>query len=172
VHRLDKETSGVIVAAKTDAAFESLARQFAERETRKTYFAMVSGIPKTPAGRIDAPIGRHPVHRLKMTVRQDGRSALSEWEVEKTYGLEAALCRIRIHTGRTHQIRVHMASVGHPLLGDALYGYRPARHAAGVSVPRILLHAWELAIKHPVSLQPMAFQAPLPTDFEVFPQAR
>lgn len=166
VHRLDKETSGVIVAAKTDAAFEGLARQFAERQTRKTYYAIVSRIPAPRKGRVEAPIGRHPVSRLKMSIRPDGREAISEYEVEKEFPPSAAMCRVRIHTGRTHQIRVHLASLGHPILGDTLYGYKAS---ATIQVPRILLHAFELILQHPVSGETLFLRAPLPPDMAEFP---
>lgn len=170
VHRLDKETSGVIVAAKNDAAFLALSRAFAERETKKTYLALVSGNPSLPAGRIESPIGRHPVARHKMCVRDDGREALSEWEVVERFGPGATLMRVRIHTGRTHQVRVHMASIGMPLAGDTVYGWQPNRWPGG-AVPRIMLHAWKLSLPHPGSGLPLNLEAPIPEDFQAAIQA-
>lgn len=159
VHRLDKETSGVLVVAKNEMAMRDLARQFKARETRKEYRALVQGVPQPAAGKVDAPIGRHPVQRKKMAVRQaGGREAVSHYQTEECFG-DAALLRIRIETGRTHQIRVHMAHLRHPVLGDRVYG-KPFR----VDVPRQMLHAAHLELSHPADGRPLAFEAPLPSD--------
>lgn len=167
VHRLDKETSGILVVAKTDAAFQGLAEQFSGRSIRKFYTALVKGLPQPASGSVDAPIGRHPVHRLRMDCRPDGRPALTDYAVQRDWGGAAALVWLRIHTGRTHQIRVHMKQLGHPLLGDTLYGYRDAGGGRAVlpPVPRVMLHATRLEFAHPVSGQPMCIESPLPADF-------
>ncbi|MGF1530174.1 MAG: RluA family pseudouridine synthase [Puniceicoccaceae bacterium] len=169
VHRLDKETSGVLVAAKTTEALRNLQTQFKARETRKFYNAWVQGRPKARAGTIDAPIGRHPVHRMKMALREDGRGARTDWEVEveRESGGERSLLKCRIHTGRTHQIRVHLSSLGHPILGDQLYGFRP-RSFVGLLPPRVMLHASSLTLTHPSSGEMMTFTTPLPEDFNAY----
>ncbi|MDB6149989.1 MAG: Pseudouridine synthase [Chthoniobacter sp.] len=159
VHRLDKETSGCLVVAKHDAAHQSLARQFAGREVTKIYLALATGRFALRSGRIDAPIGRHPVHRKKMTVvgEGQGRSAQTSYRVLRE--LESGtLVECTLHTGRTHQIRVHLKHLGHPLLGDETYGRR-----AGFS--RQMLHAWRLGFAHPMTAARMDFQAPVPPDF-------
>ena len=164
VHRLDKETSGAIVVAKTDPAHHALASQFAERETGKEYLALAEGVPHEKSGSVTLPIGRHPTIRVKMTVTEHGKLAHTDWEVAETFGDVASLLRCRIHTGRTHQIRVHLASLGHPILGDESYGYKPAR----VQVPstsRVLLHAQKLSFTHPESGQAFTCEAPIPKDF-------
>jgi len=165
VHRLDKETSGVMVVAKSDRAYQDLARQFAERITQKHYLALIQGVPLRKSGAIDAPIGRHPVHRLKMCVRENGRSARSQWKIRETFHRHAALCEVGIMTGRTHQIRVHLSHLGHPVLGDTLYRYQP-NSLPRVEIPRVMLHAWRLGLQHPVNGQPMTFEAPFPEDME------
>ena len=166
VHRLDKDTSGIVLVAKTDPAHRELARQFAEREVDKEYLALVSGVPELLSGSILDPIARHPVHRHRMAVRPEGkgRSAHTQWERVEAFGTSAALVRCRILTGRTHQIRVHMASRRHPLLGDTVYGYR-ARDDAAPDPPRIMLHAETVRFRHPVSGRNMVLTAPLPADF-------
>ena len=166
VHRLDKETSGVILAAKTDEAHRELARQFGEREVEKEYLAVVGGVPKLLSGSIFDAIGRHPVHRHKMAVTQPekGRSAHTDWERIEVFGIHAALLRCRIHTGRTHQIRVHLSSRRHPLLGDAVYGYRNPE--AVIPAPRrVMLHAERLSFRHPLTAEPMRLSAPAAKDF-------
>ena len=191
VHRLDKDTTGCLVVAKNDLAHRALAEQFAERTTRKTYLALVRGIPQQIEGTINAPVGRHPVHRKKMAVvpLPRGRSARTDYRVltiiraretlaqeseitARTYiptatpltilpvgGRETdSLVECRLHTGRTHQIRVHLKSLGHPILGDVLYGGpRPPE--------RPMLHAWKLAFRHPRTGEEKEFCAPLPADF-------
>ena len=163
-HRLDKETSGVIVVAKTDPAHHVLASQFAERETGKEYIALVEGVPREKSGSVTLPIGRHPTIRVKMTVTEHGKLAHTDWEVAETFGDVASLLRCRIHTGRTHQIRVHLASLGHPILGDETYGYKPARVQVPPA-PRVLLHAQKLSFTHPGNGQPFTCEAPIPQDF-------
>jgi 23S rRNA pseudouridine1911/1915/1917 synthase len=164
VHRLDKETTGLLVVAKNDAAHRALADQFASRTMRKEYVTIVSGVPKTDTGSIDRSISRHPVHRHRMTTGEGGRPSRTDWAVEKKFGEFAALVRCRIHTGRTHQIRVHLKSLGHPVLGDEVYGWKvnPKMPAP----PRIMLHAEHLVFTHPVSGKIMDLTAPLPADFK------
>ena len=164
VHRLDKETSGLLVVAKNDAAHRALADQFASRTLRKEYVALVSGVPKTDSGSIDRSISRHPVHRHRMTTGEGGRPSRTDWSVEKKFADQAALMRCRIHTGRTHQIRVHLKSLGHPVLGDATYGWK--QNPALPVPPRVMLHAEHLVFTHPVSGKTMDLTAPLPPDFK------
>ena len=164
VHRLDKDTSGVLVVAKTEAALAALVTQFSSHTVRKEYLALVWGTPPKPSGLLDLPIGRHPVHRQKMAVTAKGRHALTRYETLAT-GPLASLLRIRIETGRTHQIRVHMAHLGHPVVGDTTYGR--ARHGLpeALSLPRQMLHAQLLQITHPRDAHPLTFTAPPPSDF-------
>lgn len=164
VHRLDKDTSGVMVVAKTPRAFLRLTKAFAERETQKEYRALVSSVPELLAGRIEEPIGRHKAHRTRMTVHAEGRPARTDWQrLEAWPERGVALVGCRIHTGRTHQIRVHLSHLGYPLLGDTAYGYRARQ--THPPVPRVMLHAARLAFPHPVSGEEVAFEAPLPGDF-------
>ncbi|MGB8464199.1 MAG: RluA family pseudouridine synthase [Terrimicrobiaceae bacterium] len=161
VHRLDKETSGCLVVAKTDAAHRSLAAQFAGREVGKRYLALVSGTPRQPSGVVDAPIARHPVHRKKMTVSAvgRGRDAVTAYRVlASAAGVSLIECRPR--TGRTHQIRVHLKHLGCPVLGDPLYGRRG-------SFSRHMLHAWKLEFRHPVDGRLLAFEATPPPEFRI-----
>ncbi len=158
VHRLDKDTSGCLVAAKSDLAHQALARQFAGREVTKIYLALASGTFRRLSGEIDAPIARHPVHRKKMTVvKAGGRAARTGYRVLGSYG-GGTLVECTLHTGRTHQIRVHLKDLGHPLLGDEVYGKRG-------SFPRQMLHAWRLGFAHPRTGERMDFRAPVPPDF-------
>ncbi len=163
VHRLDKETSGLLVVAKNDAAHRALADQFASRTLKKEYLALVSGVPKTDSGSIDRSISRHPVHRHRMTTGEGGRPSRTDWAVERKFGGQAALVRCRIHTGRTHQIRVHLKSLGHPVLGDSTYGWK--QNPALPVPPRVMLHAEHLVFSHPVNGKTMDLIAPLPADF-------
>ncbi|MHA3769940.1 RluA family pseudouridine synthase [Verrucomicrobiota bacterium sgz303538] len=159
VHRLDKDTSGCLVAAKNDFAHQELARQFAGREVTKIYLALAAGRFKKASGVIEAAIGRHPVQRKKMTVIESGRGRDSKtsWRVLKELG-EGTLVECTLHTGRTHQIRVHLKHIGHPLLGDEVYGRKGA-------YPRQMLHAWKLGFIHPRTKQPVHVMAPVPVDF-------
>jgi 23S rRNA pseudouridine1911/1915/1917 synthase len=163
VHRLDKDTSGLLVVAKNDTAHRALADQFSSRTLKKEYVALVSGVPKTDSGSIDRSIARHPVHRHRMTTGEGGRPSRTDWAVEKKFGEQAALLRCRIHTGRTHQIRVHLKSLGHPLLGDTTYGWK--QNPDLPVPPRVMLHAEHLVFTHPVSGKVMDLNAPLPVDF-------
>jgi 23S rRNA pseudouridine1911/1915/1917 synthase len=169
VHRLDKETSGLLVVAKSDRAHQALSRQFAERVVKKHYTALVMGVPEPQAGIIEQPIGRHPTQRTRMTCRPDGRPARTDYRVLRSWGSAASHINLRIHTGRTHQIRVHMKEQGHPLLGDQLYGFKPARLNADcgreIHVPRVMLHAQVLEFIHPVTEAALRMEAPLPEDF-------
>ena len=167
VHRLDKDTSGVIVAAKHAAALDKLAAQFKRREVHKVYLAIVRGVPAADAGRIDWAIGRHPVARRKMSIRsRQGRAAVTLWRVRRRM-VGASLLEVDLQTGRTHQIRVHCAAMGHPLLGDAVYG-RPGRgwQGADAAPERQMLHAWRLSFTHPSHGGQMTFEAPLPDDMQ------
>jgi 23S rRNA pseudouridine1911/1915/1917 synthase len=171
VHRLDRGTSGLLVVAKDDETHRSLARQFAGRSVEKEYEALVLGIPAAKAGTITTPIGRDPVHRRKMSIRAPrGREARSDYRVVAAFD-GAAHLRVRIHTGRTHQIRVHLASIGHPVAGDATYGgtrtpssRRAAAREALLSLRRPALHAARLAFVHPLTGERLSFTAPLPPD--------
>jgi 23S rRNA pseudouridine1911/1915/1917 synthase len=164
VHRLDKETTGVIVVAKTDAAHRALADQFATRSLKKEYVALVAGVPQLLSGTIDRAIARHPIHRHRMTVGEGGKPARTAWERAEAFGDMAALIRCQIFTGRTHQIRVHLKSLGHPILGDALYGWK-ADARMPIQPERVMLHAEHLVLTHPVSGKELDFRAPLPDDF-------
>jgi len=164
VHRLDKETTGVIVVAKTDAAHRALADQFATRTLKKEYLALVAGVPQLLSGTIDRAIARHPVHRHRMTVGEGGRPARTAWERVEAFGDLAALVRCQIFTGRTHQIRVHLKSIGHAILGDALYGWKPDPRLAK-QPGRVMLHAEHLVLTHPISGRELDLRAPLPEDF-------
>ncbi len=164
VHRLDKETTGVIVVAKTDKAHRALADQFATRTLKKEYVALVGGVPQLLSGNIDRAIARHPIHRHRMTVGEGGKPARTSWERIEAFGGLAALVRCQIFTGRTHQIRVHLKSLGHPLLGDALYGWKPDPRLPRLP-ERIMLHAEHLVLAHPISGKELDLRAPLPADF-------
>jgi 23S rRNA pseudouridine1911/1915/1917 synthase len=170
VHRLDRGTSGVLLVAKDDETHRSLVRQFAGRTVEKEYLALVHGVPARRSGSIDSPIGRDPVHRKRMSARAPrGREAHTTWTIEEAFD-GAALLRVRIHTGRTHQIRVHLASIGHPVVADATYGgtrapksrARAAREALA-SLERPALHAARIGFTHPLG-QRLVFTAELPPD--------
>lgn len=165
VHRLDKETSGLIVVAKNDLAHHKLATCFSQRETYKRYTALVQGVPKLSRGSIKDPIGRHPIMRTKMAVVLSGKEAHTDWQVLERLADRAAKVSCVIHTGRTHQIRVHMSSIRFPLLGDPNYGFKASR-LKDITVPRVMLHSTELHIQHPERDELMCFEAPLPDDFE------
>ncbi len=163
VHRLDKDTSGIMVVAKTEKSHRFLVDAFKERSVKKEYLALVHGVFKLSSGRIVAPIGRHPVNRQKMTVVEEGRGrySVSNWEVVEKFDSGLNLIRVLIETGRTHQIRVHMASLGHPVAGDSLYGR--ARHTR---FPRQMLHAHTLSFAHPITGEAVQVSAPLWPDFQ------
>jgi 23S rRNA pseudouridine1911/1915/1917 synthase len=172
VHRLDKETSGLLVVAKSDEAHRGLAGQFKRHEVRKTYLALVYGEPKTDGGRIEAAVGRHPTDRKRMSTKgRRGRSAVTVWRIRERYGV-AALLEVDIETGRTHQIRVHLTDLGHSVVGDRVYGGAgrirtvgdPAARARMKALDRQALHAWRLAFTHPVTGEKMKFSSPLPED--------
>ena len=169
VHRLDKETSGCLVVAKNDETHLALSKQFAERRVEKIYNAIVCGELARGSGEIRVPIARHPSHRKRMAVRDDdsGRAAHTSWRVlEKLKA--ATFVEAQIHTGRTHQIRVHFQFLGHPLAGDETYGAKQNKKLAeltGYEVPRVMLHARELSFIHPRTEKEMSFESPLPKDF-------
>ncbi|MBU0485020.1 MAG: RluA family pseudouridine synthase [Proteobacteria bacterium] len=164
VHRLDKDTSGVMVVAKNDRAHHSLVEQFKGRRVKKTYRALLDGIPKLSSGRIDSAIGRHPVNRKKMAVREyAGKEAITNWKVIESFPAGFAYVEIGLETGRTHQIRVHMAAAGFPVAGDDVYG-RKNQLSLGLGITRQCLHAFKLSIEHPVSGEFMTFCAPLCDD--------
>lgn len=164
VHRLDKNTTGVMVAAKNDTAHLELARQLKERSMRRTYRAIVQGVPRTDRGIIEAPIGRHPVDRKKMAVLQSGRQAKTRFLVLERFGGHAYV-EVCLDTGRTHQIRVHMAYIGHPVLADPEYG--PGQHlTSAFGMERQALHALKINLIHPFTGEPLEFEAPLPSDME------
>ena len=162
VHRLDKDTSGVLLIAKTATALAELGRQFRDRETDKQYLALVWGVPRRPRGTINEPIGRHPVHRQRMAVRTRGRAAVTRYEVLDAW-TQVAFLRIYPETGRTHQIRVHLAELGHPIVADRLYARGRTRPEVGIA--RQALHAEAICFRHPMSGAPLRIAAPLAADF-------
>ena len=174
VHRLDKDTSGAMVVAKTSRTMHHLAAQFKHREIYKHYLAMVYGIPETDSGTIDLPIGRHPVDRKKMSVNtRTPRSALTLWRIKETFK-GACLLELDIRTGRTHQIRVHCLAMGHPVIGDAVYANRGEKKRLAAKsemmgravkhLDRQMLHAWRIAFNHPVTGTRLKVEAPVPKD--------
>lgn len=173
VHRLDKDTSGVMIVAKSDAAHQGLAQQFAAHDIDRAYTAIVWGRPTPLAGRIEGAIGRHSRDRKKMAVvaSGQGRSAATRYRVERVFGPAAkpfaAQVGCTLETGRTHQVRVHMASIGHPLIGDSYYGGGRTLGLAAMPVfPRQALHARRLALHHPVTGTPLVFETPPPADMQ------
>lgn len=158
VHRLDKETSGVLVVARTDAAHRDLAGQFQSRTVEKIYLALVHGVTKADSGRIEKPITRDPVRRTRMTCRLEaGRTALTDWKVLRRFARHTLL-EVKIGTGRTHQIRVHLSSIGHPIVGDTLYGAPASKWLA----ERFFLHATRLRFRSPATGEVVTLEAPLP----------
>src|ERR1700749_2773849 len=182
VHRLDKDTSGLMVAAKNDRAHASLSAQFADHgrtgAMERGYLAFAWGVPNRVRGTVDAPLDRHPHAREKMAVRQRGREAVTHYEVREVFSGQdgkpvASLLALKLETGRTHQIRVHLAHVGHPLLGDSVYGPHfktkasqlgPVSRSALTSLDRQALHAWLLVLEHPTTGEVLRWEAPLPED--------
>ena len=164
VHRIDKDTSGLLVVAKNDKAHVSLAKQIAEKSCHRSYYALLEGNLKDERGRIVTDIGRHPTDRLKMAVLPDGRGKLAITDFEKVaqFGTEYTLCRFILQTGRTHQIRVHAKHIGHPVACDPVYGYKKQK----LGVNGQLLHAYQLELTHPTSGERMTFNAPLPPVFK------
>ena len=183
VHRLDKETSGLVLVAKSDLAHRKLAEQFSRREVKKTYIALVHGWPRMTKGTIKAAISRDPVRRARMTTRQGstrkpGREAITHWQVtrqiEGAYG-KFSLLEVKIETGRTHQIRVHLSSIGHPVAGDTLYGAPRPKSYGGTapevaSLERNFLHSSAIQFQHPISERQLSFQQPLPAELSNFLQ--
>lgn len=172
VHRLDKDTSGTMVVAKNSLAHEGLSRQFKMREVRKVYLALVYGEVEKTAGVIDLPIGRHPKHRKKMSIKSlQSRPTETRWQTKEAFA-EVTLLEIDLRTGRTHQVRVHCAAMGHPVVGDATYGNKRKWQKVlfGKTVEalktahRQMLHAWQLTFQHPRTGQMMHFESPLPSD--------
>lgn len=166
VHRLDKDTSGCLVVAKTDIAHRSLVDQFADRSTEKRYLAVVQGRPNQPKGTVFTHIGRHPVNRLKMAVVNPpgGKPSITDYEqLAVDPATQSSLIGCHLHTGRTHQIRVHMLHLGCPLIGDPIYA-KPARQTAQTG--RLMLHAWKLGIRHPDDDRPLHFESPIPPEFK------
>jgi 23S rRNA pseudouridine1911/1915/1917 synthase len=175
VHRLDKETSGLIVVAKNDVAHRTLGEAFSKRQVKKTYLALVHGWPKEKTGTISSAISRDSVRRIRMTTKgSGGRTAITHYKGERwivsSWG-KFALLKIRIDTGRTHQIRVHLASIGHPVVGDALYGAPREVKAGGkgvIALERNFLHSTALEFKHPKTGEAMSFDRPLPPELQSF----
>lgn len=172
VHRLDKDTSGVMIAAKNDRAHRALVEAFKERTIEKSYLALCTGAPRKRKGEVDLPIGRHPVRRKEMSTRsRSGRPAVTRYEVIKYWSVGVCLVRLHILTGRTHQIRVHMSAIGLPVLGDGVYGKGAAGLKAGGGeikglVKRQMLHSHRLGLAHPFSGREMEFEAPPAPDMK------
>ena len=173
VHRLDKDTSGLLVVAKTDAARLRLVRELQARRIKREYLALVRGVLRA-GGSITAPIGRHPIHRTRMSVQQRGKEATSHYTVKAAYRSHTLL-RVRLESGRTHQIRVHMAHIGHPVVGDPVYGGRGGAAAKGQGARlaeslrgfrRQALHAERLGLRHPETGEPEEWTAPMPEDMQ------
>jgi 23S rRNA pseudouridine1911/1915/1917 synthase len=169
VHRIDKDTSGLMVVAKTDVAHEKLAKQFAKHSIDRRYLAIVSGVPKTNEGSVDAPLARSSANRKKIAIVGEGRGkrAVTHW-TRKTALRDAALVECRLETGRTHQVRVHMASLGHPLLGDPVYGSGKGHRALlkELGFHRQALHAAVLGFEHPVTKHRLSFESGMPADMQ------
>ncbi len=164
VHRLDKETSGLMVVAKTLAAQTHLVRQLQARTVSREYVALAHG-QIVSGGRVDAPIGRHPTQRTRMAVVSSGRDAVTRYAIERRYA-DCTLVECQLETGRTHQIRVHMAHLGHPLVGDPVYGKKRCANALLQAFPRQALHARRLALVHPATGEEMCWSAPMPDDMQ------
>jgi 23S rRNA pseudouridine1911/1915/1917 synthase len=170
VHRIDKDTSGLLVVAKTDTAHEGLANQFAAHSIDRRYLAIINGVPKASEGKIDAPLARSTTNRKKVAIVEGkrGKRAVTHWRRLEVLN-DAALVECRLETGRTHQIRVHMASIGHPLLGDPVYGRAGKTHGKilkELQFHRQALHAAELGFTHPVTRNRLSFSSPMPPDVQ------
>ena len=168
VHRIDKDTSGLMIAAKTDRAHEGLAKQFAAHSIDRRYHALVGGRPMPPAGSVDAPLARSPQNRKKVAIVAGGKRAVTHFRTLQPLR-DAAMVECRLETGRTHQVRVHMASLGHALLGDPVYGRTRASHKGvldALQFRRQALHATRLGFVHPISTATMAFDSPMPADMQ------
>lgn len=163
VHRLDRDTSGVIILAKTPGAQDALSRQFSERQAKKTYLAIARGRLPAEEGTLESNIGRHPGQRQKFAVSSSGRWSSTRFRVLERFGDRATLVELRPLTGRTHQIRVHLAGYGHPIIGDGVYGGTEREWA---DIPRQMLHAASLELMHPKTGRAIRFEAPLPSDFQ------
>jgi 23S rRNA pseudouridine1911/1915/1917 synthase len=164
VHRLDKDTTGAIAIAKTDLAYQHLQAQLQAKTARREYLGLIYGVPKTETGSIDLPIGRNPQDRKRMaivSIEDGGRNAITHWRVKERFG-NYTLIHFQLETGRTHQIRVHSAKMGHPIVGDPIYS---SGHSLGVNLPGQALHAWKLQLQHPVSGDLVEVTAPLPRSF-------
>ena len=181
VHRLDKDTSGLMIVAKNDAAHQGLSAQLADRTLSRHYKALVWGVLQPRKGKVDEPVGRHHINRQKMTVtKRHGREAVTHYLMEENFGTAAALLECRLESGRTHQVRVHMAHIGHPLVGDPIYGAQKTSAAsllkkggygddtkeAVLAFPRQALHAARISFIHPATDEEMTFEASLPPDME------
>ena len=164
VHRIDKDTTGLLVVAKNDKAHVSLAEQIACKSCKRTYYAVLEGNLKTDFGRVTTEIARHPTDRLKMAVVDfgKGKTAITDYQVVARFGADFTLCKFDLQTGRTHQIRVHAKHLGHPIAGDPVYGYKKQKLKADGQ----LLHAYRLVLTHPTTGEEMTFTAPLPTAFK------
>lgn len=181
VHRLDKDTSGLMVAAKSDKAHKGLSAQLSDRSLHRRYKAFVWGVPEIIKGSVNEPIGRHPSHRLKMAINhKNGRQALTHYSLDKKFGSAASILDCQLESGRTHQVRVHMAHIKYPLIGDPLYGlqdnagrsrlakqgYDEDAASQIMDFPRQALHAWKIGFIHPLSGEALSFEAPLPEDMK------
>lgn len=173
VHRLDKDTSGLLVVAKNDSAHNFLSSQFKDSKVSKKYIALVHGIPKNSEGTIDLPISRHPIKRKEMAVSSaKGKNALTKWKIQETLGNKFTLLSVTIRTGRTHQIRVHMSHMGHPVVGDPVYGFKSAWWRKNTSysreipdsIKRQMLHSEYLGFLHPDTKEYVEFRSPVPQD--------
>jgi 23S rRNA pseudouridine1911/1915/1917 synthase len=164
VHRLDKDTTGAMVVAKTDFAHQHLQQQLKDKTARREYLGVVYGTPKTDSGTIDLPVGRHPVDRQKNTIlpiAQGGKSAVTHWQIEERLR-SYSLLKFQLETGRTHQIRIHTTKMGHPIVGDPVYG---TGRSIGVKLPGQALHAWHLELIHPHTGELISATAPIPEYF-------
>lgn len=169
VHRLDKDTTGAIVVAKSNLALQDLQAQMKAKTARREYLGVVHGSPSTASGTVDAPTGRHPADRKRQAIvpeAKGGRRAVTHWQLEERLG-SYSLCRFRLETGRTHQIRVHCAHMGHPMVGDPTYG---SGRSVGVNLPGQALHAEKLVLRHPATGKEVVAIAPLPEPFQTLLQ--